>query len=93
MEQSTWAALHAGDVIVGADGDTWGVVLTSQATIFGPFVITLYRLGREVIGYPPADGVVTVVQRADTRAERAAWSVLSDAGIEAEIIGETWESR
>lgn len=86
-EPSTWGALHAGDTIVGADGEAWGVL----GTLSEPFAIALYRLGRTVIGYPDPSGPVSVIRRADTDTEARAWGVLSGAGFAPEVIRESWE--
>lgn len=95
LEVSTWQGLHAGDVVVGADDEDWGVVGVFAVAAHGAgasLAVQLYRLGEQVTGYPPASGAVSVVHRADTRAEEAAWSVLDAAGAQPEVIKETWES-
>lgn len=91
LEGSTWGALHAGDVVQGSDGLAWGVVgVGHDAT--PRFSVQLYRLGAAVVGYPHPDTPVLVIRRADTRAEEAAWSVLTDAGLQPTVISETWET-
>lgn len=89
LEASAWGALHAGDVVLGADGETWGVVVIRWDG--SRISIALHRHGRNVEGYPNPSDPVYVVHRADNEAEAKAWSVLSAANFEPEVINETWE--
>lgn len=85
----TWGSLHAGDVVLGSDGQEWGV---EQVDDIGGLVVGLVRHGERVTGYPDADAPVTVVSRCDTAAEQAAWQALNDAGLQPQVISESWES-
>jgi hypothetical protein len=84
----TWDGVHAGDVVLGHDGQTYGIV-GAHAAPGGP-VITLFRHG--VITGPaqvPHGTPVTVLQRADNAAEARAFAVLAAAGLNPEVIGES----
>lgn len=85
----TWDDVHAGDVVLGHDGQTYGVVAVHVAP--GGPVITLFRHG--AIAGPaqvPHGTPVTVLQRADTAAEARAFAVLATARLNPEVIGESY---
>lgn len=84
----TYETLHAGDVILGADGQEWGVVAISH--IGGQVAVALTRHGRTVTGYPPGGTPVTVLSRADTIEEARAYEVLAASFGEVTVMEETW---
>ena len=83
----TYETVHTGDVILGGDGQEWGV-----AAIEGG-AVTLTRYGRTVTGYPPASTEVTVLSRADTIEEAQAYEVLAASFGEVSVMGETWTTH
>jgi hypothetical protein len=89
-EPSTYGQLHAGDVVLGADGEPWGVWRLWRYE-GGQLTIVLMRGEREVTGYPRPDEPVTVVHRCDTSAEAAAWALLAAGGLQPQVIEEHWE--
>lgn len=87
---STYEQVHTGDVVLGHDGDTWGVEQIVHDD--GVTVVTLVRHGERVTGRPPAGTEVTVLVPADVRAEEWAVQQLIDAFGPVELIGERWAS-
>jgi hypothetical protein len=86
-EVATYEALHAGDLVLGDDGEVWGVSYISHVP---QLTVTLVRPGNAVTGCPPLGMPVTVVQRADVTEEfRAAHFLIMGLGA-VEILGETW---
>jgi hypothetical protein len=82
---STFEQVHAGDTVLGHDGEVWGV----KAIDHVPYLaVTLIKYGQQVTGYPPAGTPVTVVAPADLSAEFWAAQVLIDAGFDVELIAE-----
>ncbi len=84
---TTYEQVHAGDVVLGGDGEAWGVAWTYRGQD-GRLAITLTRHGRRVTGYPPPGTEVTVIEPADVRAEGWAFGVLAEAFGDIELIGE-----
>lgn len=81
--------VHTGDVVVGHDGELWGV----QTIVSGPpLSVTLVRHGTRVTGQPPAGTEVTIHSRADVSAEAYAFGLLASAFGDVALIGEHWES-
>lgn len=78
---------HAGDHVLGHDGEVWGVAEIDHAPALR---VVLVRPGHRVQGRPPAGTPVTIVHRADTSAEWRAVDVLSAGGLAVELIGERW---
>lgn len=86
---ATYEHVHAGDVVLGHDGELWGVVEIDHSP---PLRVTLVRHGARVTGYPPAGTSCTVVTPADVRAEAWAADVLISTGLgPVEIVSEKWE--
>lgn len=85
---TTYESVHAGDVVLGHDGELWGV----QHIAHEPeLAVTLVKYGYRVTGRPLPQTEVTIVERADVSKEFQAAELLGAAfGIE--IISETWES-
>jgi len=83
----TYEGLHAGDLVLGDDGEVWGV---SNIVHVPHLVVTLVRSEHAVTGAPPPGTPVTVVQRADVTAEFAAAAALIAGLGPVELIGETW---
>jgi hypothetical protein len=84
----TFEDVHAGDVVLLHDQQTWGVA----AKLPGGGV-TFVRHGAVMTAYPPVGTEATVVQAADVSAEVGAAGVLLAAGLgPIEIISERWES-
>lgn len=89
----TYGQLHAGDIVLGDDGEQWGVeyVATQYGPGTTPFAVGLVRHGRRVVGYPSPHAEVVVVQQADTALEAGAFETLQAAGLNPEVISERWE--
>jgi hypothetical protein len=86
---TTYEQLHAGAIVLGGDGEPWGV---EQIDHEPQLAVTLVRLGQRVTGYPPLGTPVTVIDPADVRAEEWAAQVLIDAFGSVQLIGERWEA-
>lgn len=86
---STYADIHAGAVVLGHDGELWGV---AEVTREPRFTVTLVRGGHRVTGYPPLETPVTIVTPADVSQEMRAAQAFVDAGFAPEIISQSWES-
>jgi hypothetical protein len=84
----TYEDVHAGDYVLGHDGEMWGVLAIDHAP---QLAVTLVRPGHQVTGYPPAHTPVTIVARSDISAEFAAAQVLADAGLGPELVTEIWQ--
>ena len=84
----TYEEVHAGDHVLGHDGDLWGVEAIEHVP---RLAVTLVKPGHRVTGYPPAGTPVTIVSRSDVGPEAAAWQVLAASGLPVEIIGEMWK--
>lgn len=82
----TYETVHAGDVILGHDGQEWGVAA------IGGGAVTLTRFGQTVTGYPPGGTPVTVLSRADTIEEARAFAVLQQSFGDVEVVGEVWNA-
>jgi hypothetical protein len=83
----TYEEVHAGDHVLGHDGDIWGVAEIEHVP---RIAVTLVKPGCRVTGYPPAGTPVTIVARSDVTAEHAAAGVLIAAGFNIDIISEQW---
>jgi len=79
--------VHAGDHVLGHDGEVWGVAEIDHAPALR---VVLTRPGYRVQGWPPAGTPVTIVHRADTSAEATAVEALIAARMTPELIGERW---
>jgi hypothetical protein len=90
----TWGSLHAGDVVLGNDGQEWGVEATRRTALFvsGHVTITLVRHGMRATAGVAAHLPVVVVRRADTSEEYRAAGALLAGGLTPEVIEERWES-
>lgn len=87
---TTYEDVHAGDLVLGHDGELWGVAAIARSP---QLAVELVRHGLTLTGYPPAGTAVTVVARSDVSAEAAAAQMFIDRGIAPiEIISERWES-
>jgi fructose-1,6-bisphosphatase/inositol monophosphatase family enzyme len=82
----TYETVHTGDVILGGDGQEWGVSEINRET----GAVTLTRFGVQTTGYPPAGTPVTVLSRADTIEEARAFAVLQQSFGDVSLVGETW---
>jgi hypothetical protein len=87
----TWGSLHAGDIVLGADGQQWGVERLLRPTP-GVVTVTAIRHGDHATASMHDDLPVTVVRRADTSEEYRAAAVLLAAGLTPEVVSERWES-
>lgn len=83
----TYEDVHAGDHVLGHDGEVWGVAEIDHAPALR---VVLVRPGYRVQGWPPAGTPVTIVYAGDVSAEREAFEALWAAGFDAELIGERW---
>lgn len=84
----TYETVHAGDVILGHDGQEWGIEQIDHSG--GMTVVTLVRFSERVTGQPPAGTPVTVLSRADTIEEARAFAVLQQSFGDVSLIGERW---
>lgn len=82
---ATYEQVHAGDIVLGHDGELWGV----EAIDHEPqLAVVLVKHGQRAVGYPPAGTEVTVVTPADVSGEARAAQVFIDAGFNLELISE-----
>jgi hypothetical protein len=88
---ATYEDVHSGDVVLGHDGEVWGVERIAHVP---HLAVTLIRDGgvHRITGYPPPGTEVTVLQRADVSAEARAAQMFIDAGIGVEVVSEGWET-
>lgn len=85
---ASYDEVHAGDHVLGHDGDLWGV----EAIEHGPrLAVTLVKPGHRVTGYPPPGTQVTIVYRSDMSAELVAAQALIDGGLNIEIVSERYQ--
>jgi hypothetical protein len=82
---ATYEQVHAGDIVLGHDGELWGVAGIDHSP---QLAVTLVKYGHTVTGYPPPDTAVTVVTPAALAAEAAAAQVFINAGFDVEIVSE-----
>lgn len=88
-EPSVYGTAHSGDIVRGADGQAWGV---ERVEPFGvQRRVTLVRHGQRVTGLPMPETPVGIVSRSDVSAEAAAVAALLGAGLDPELISETWQ--
>lgn len=85
----TWDTVHAGDIVLGHDRNVWGVASVAPHPA-GP-VVTLVRHGERITAQPPTGTPITVVERADLTDEARAFEALSAAGLNPEILWESYE--
>jgi hypothetical protein len=85
---ATYEQVHAGDIVLGHDGELWGVAAIDRST--SQLAVVLVKHGRRVVGRPAAGTPVTVVEQADVAGEAAAAQVFLDAGFGVEIVSESW---
>ena len=82
---TTYEQVHAGDVVLGGDGNAWGVAMIQHRP---SLAVTLVRHGARVTGHPPDGTEVTVIEPTDVRALGWAFGVLAEAFGDIELIGE-----
>jgi hypothetical protein len=82
---ATYEQAHAGDIVLGHDGELWGVLAIDRVP---QLAVTLVKGVQRVVGYPPQGTPVTVVIPADVAAEARAAQVFMDAGFTIEIVHE-----
>lgn len=85
----TYEQVHAGDHVLGHDGEVWGVAEIDHAP--APLRVVLVRPGHRVQGWPPPGTPVAIVQQADVSAEGAAFEVLTGAGLGPQVLMEVWQ--
>jgi hypothetical protein len=86
---TTYESVHAGDIVLGYDGELWGV----QHIAHEPeLVVVLVKHGHRVAGRPPVGTPVTIVERADVSQEFGAAELLASAFGPLGIVSESWES-
>lgn len=91
-EPSTWATVHAGDVILGHDGAAWFVAEIDREAARGAWRVVVQLGDEAVVGYPTPWTPVFVVRRSDTAPEmHAAGALLALGGVE--IRSERWENN
>lgn len=90
MTEDTWDDVHAGDVIIGHDGQAYGVEDICPDPVRGP-TITLIRHGiRTGPAQPPPGTPIRIAQRAETSGEAYAFGVLAAAGLNPQVIRESY---
>lgn len=87
---TTWDQVHAGDVVIGHDGQTWGVESIAPHPA-GP-VVTIVRHGQRATGQPPPGTPITVIESTDMTAEAHAFNVLAAAGLQPELLRESYRA-
>ena len=90
----TWDAdARPGDIVLGFDGNEWGVVSIARSP---RLAVTLVRNGTTITGYPPVGTEARILSRATVPAgpetEVAAMRALVDAGLAPELLGESWQT-
>lgn len=83
----TYEGVHAGDHVLGHDGEVWGVAEIDHAPTLR---VVLVRRGHRVQGWPPVGTPVTVLRQQDVSAEYAACAALASGGLGIELLGERW---
>lgn len=87
---TTWEDARAGSIVLGYDGNTYGV--TEHVPHPAGPIVTLVRYGvRTGPAQPPPLTPITIVEPADMTAEANAFAVLSAAGLAPELLRETYE--
>lgn len=88
---STWELVHAGDVVIGHDDRTYGVVDVQLGHPYGP-IVTIIRHGVTTgPAQPPYGTPIYVQERADVSAEAAAFAALQQAGLAPAVIRESYQ--
>lgn len=88
---TVWEDVHTGDVVIGHDDRTYGVVDVQLGHPYGP-IVTLYRDGLTIgPAQPPPGTPICVEQRADMSAEAAAFAALQQAGLAPAVIRESYQ--
>ncbi len=82
---STYEEVHAGDVVLGHDGNAWGVEKIQHVPALA---VTLIRYGDRVTGYPSAGTPVEIIQSPDMSGEARAYDALVAAFGDVSLIGE-----
>lgn len=86
---SSWDTVHAGDTVLGHDGQEYGVLDIVHGDPRGP-VVTLTRFGATVgPAQPPPGTPITVLSHTDMTAEATAFAALAGAGLAPQLIRET----
>lgn len=87
---STWDDVHAGAIVLGHDGLSYGVEEISHDSPYGP-VIVLTRHGVRVgPAQPPPGTPITILENPAMPAEAAAFAVLAEAGLGPQLIRESY---
>jgi hypothetical protein len=92
---SVWRDVHAGDIVLGHDGQEWGVLNVEHFRPAAggypsyPLTITLTRYGRTIAGQPDPSAPVIITQSADHTIEYAAVQHLLDAGFPVCVVSES----
>jgi hypothetical protein len=87
-EPDVYENVHTGDVVLGGDGQAWGVKQidhTPQGS-----AVTLVRHGQLVTGFPPRGTPVMVVSRAGVSEELRAFAALAESFGDVSLIQERW---
>ncbi len=89
-----WSAAHAGGIVLGADGQSWGIEQVEHPTgARRRMSVTLVRHGARVTGHPMSYEAAMVVAPADVSEEERAASVLLERLGPVEIIRESWSEE
>lgn len=86
---TTYEQVHAGDIVLGYDGQSWGVESVHREPTLA---VVLVRYGQRLVARPPGGTPITVLDESDVSAEWWAAQTLAAAGMAPVIISETWES-
>lgn len=89
---STWRDVHAGDIVLGHDGQEWGVLGIEHdppSMLDRTSAVTLTRYGRTLTGRPPSVAPVIITQTADHSDTASAIDALLSVGFGVEIISES----
>lgn len=86
---TTWAECHAGDIVIGYDGQTWGVESIAPHPA-GP-AVTIVRHEQRLTAQPPGDTPIERLDEADVSAEAAAFATLTAAGLGPVVLWESYQ--
>lgn len=86
---TTWDQVHAGDIVLGHDGNAWGVASVAPHPA-GP-VVEIVRHGETLRAQPPVGTPITVIEAADVATEAQVFGMFERAGLGPEILWESYQ--
>lgn len=85
---ATFEDVHAGDVVLGHDGQLWGVAAKATEP---QLTVVLVNGDQRLIARPPFGTHIEIIEPSDVSPEFAAWLTLTTALGPVDIISESWE--